>query len=197
MNGGPEIKAALRREIRARVAQLPPAARVAAAGQLCQRVVEWSVWREARTVLLTWSLPDELAVTCLIEAALADGKHVALPGFDPRSDSYVARRMKHHGSDLAAGRYGVMEPRPECPEVPFAALDLMLVPGVAFDPAGNRLGRGRGFYDRMLALTTVAVSCGIGFDEQIVSEVPVEPHDVKLHYVLTPAELFSSRAGSA
>lgn len=197
MNGGHEIKAALRREVRARISMLTPEQRAEASRKMFGRAVAWPVWREARTVLLTWSLPDELAATRLIEAALADGKRVALPGYDAGSGGYVARRIEHPGSDLAAGKYGVREPRPECPDVPFAELDLLLVPGVAFDPAGNRLGRGGGFYDRMLALTTAAVSCGVGFDEQIVSGVPVEPHDVKLHYVLTPAELFSGRAGSA
>ena len=66
------------------------------------------------------------------------------------------------------------------------ALDLVLVPGIAFDIAGNRLGRGRGFYDRMLALSPDAVSCGVGFDGQVVALVPVEPHDVKLHQVWMP-----------
>ena len=64
-------------------------------------------------------------------------------------------------------------------------LDLVLVPGVAFDLQGRRLGRGRGFYDRLLA-DVDGIKCGIAFDEQMVNEVPAGPPDVRLNFILTP-----------
>jgi len=64
-------------------------------------------------------------------------------------------------------------------------LDLALVPGVAFDLNGHRLGRGKGYYDRLLAMLT-GPACGVAFDQQIVSQVPNEPHDVRLSCILTP-----------
>jgi 5-formyltetrahydrofolate cyclo-ligase len=62
---------------------------------------------------------------------------------------------------------------------------LVLVPGVAFDLRGRRLGRGKGFYDRLLA-DAGGLKCGVAFDEQIVTEIPVEPHDVSVDCILTP-----------
>ena len=189
-----EAKAALRREVRARVARLTPEQRGEAADQFFQRVTTWSVWREARTVLLTWSLPDELSATGLIAAALAEGRRVALPGFDAASGQYVAYEVNHHEQDLVPGKFGIREPHPDLLKVFLTELDLVIVPGVAFDATGNRLGRGRGFYDRLLGEASGADFCGIGFDEQIVSRVPVEPHDIQLHYLLTPSRVVTCRA---
>jgi 5-formyltetrahydrofolate cyclo-ligase len=64
-------------------------------------------------------------------------------------------------------------------------LDFILVPGVAFDLSGRRLGRGKGYYDRLLKQTR-GTTCGVAFDEQIVGEIPVEPHDLNVNCILTP-----------
>jgi len=69
--------------------------------------------------------------------------------------------------------------------LPLNRLDLTLVPGVAFDLHGRRLGRGKGIYDQILAAVG-GLTCGITFDEQVVSEVPVEPHDIQVNRILTP-----------
>jgi 5-formyltetrahydrofolate cyclo-ligase len=188
-------KTRLRLLVRARVAALPAAERVKQAQRLSEQVPSFAAWQSAHVVLLFAPLGDEADLWPLVSAALAENKLVALPSFDSASGGYVARQIREVVTDVVVGRFGVREPRAECPVIAFAALDLVLVPGVAFDPAGNRLGRGKGFYDRLLTLTTDAVSCGVGFDEQVVPEVPVEPHDVKLHYVLTPSRCFTGRAG--
>ena len=88
-------------------------------------------------------------------------------------------------ADLATGKFGIREPRSHCGEILLNHLDLALVPGVGFDLKGRRLGRGRGFYDRLLAQIS-GTKCGVGFDEQIVEAIPTEPHDVHLNYILTP-----------
>ena len=124
------------------------------------------------------AIPEENRASESVEVV----RHVVA---DAATGAYVVKRVLS-AADLRPGRFGVLEPGAECPVVPFSALDLVLVPGIAFDRAGNRLGRGRGFYDRMLALSPDAVSCGVGFDGQVVARVPVEPHDVKLHRMWTP-----------
>jgi 5-formyltetrahydrofolate cyclo-ligase len=152
-------------------------------------------WRSARAVLLFVPLADEPAVFPLVAAALSAGKRVALPAFERETGTYQARVITNPETDLITGRFGVPEPRPGCLVVPVATLDFTVVPGVAFTPAGERLGRGLGFYDRMLA-NFRAVSCGVGFEEQIVAELPVEPHDVQLTYVATPAQVWACQSGS-
>ena len=83
--------------------------------------------------------------------------------------------MQHHVSapalDLEPGQFGVLEPRAACPAVPLNALDLILVPGVGFAPDGRRLGRGKGYYDRLLA-GFQGTKCGIAFDWQVAMEIP-------------------------
>lgn len=179
-------KAALRSEVRARIAAMSEERRASESAEVVRHVLADATWTAARSVLLFMPLPDEVRIRPLMDAAWAAGKPVALPASDAASGAYVARRVRS-ADDLRPGRFGILEPDERCPVVPFSALDLVLVPGIAFDRAGNRLGRGRGFYDRMLALGPDAVSCGVGFDGQVVAVVPVEPHDVKLHRVWTPA----------
>ena len=121
----------------------------------------------------------------LLETALADGKIVALPRFDLGTNRYVAHQIKDPVLDVESGKFGIREPKQYCQLVPLNRLDITLVPGVAFDLRGRRLGRGKGFYDQLLAGIS-GKTCGVGFDEQIVAEIPVEPHDIHLNCILTP-----------
>ena len=85
--------------------------------------------------------------------SLAAGKICALPFFDSATKTYSARRVQNLATDIVTGKFGVREPAASCAEIPLEQFDLVLVPGMAFDWNGNRLGRGQGFYDRLLAKT--------------------------------------------
>ena len=93
--------------------------------------------------------------------------------------------MRELSRDLKTGQFGIREPADACPLIPLNRLDFVLVPGVAFDLQGRRLGRGKGYYDRLLAEVR-GKTCGVAFDEQIVEELPLEPHDVLVNCILTP-----------
>jgi 5-formyltetrahydrofolate cyclo-ligase len=101
------------------------------------------------------------------------------------SGRYVVCEIRDADKDILSGQFGIREPVAACAELTLNRLDLILVPGVAFDLHGRRLGRGKGFYDRLLAVVR-GTTCGAAFDEQIVGEIPVEPHDVHLNCILTP-----------
>jgi len=88
--------------------------------------------------------------------------------------------------DLAPGALGISEPTGE--RFPVDAIELILVPALAIDASGNRLGKGRGFYDRVLK-TSVARAVGVVFDGELVDELPVEEHDVSMQYAITPTKL--------
>lgn len=130
-------------------------------------------------------LADELNIWPLLTAALADDKLVALPRFVAGNASYDACQIKNIEIDCQVGRFGIREPKANCAEISLNRLDLVLVPGVGFDLMGRRLGRGKGFYDRLLAQIS-GTKCGVGFDEQIVEAIPTESHDVHLNCILTP-----------
>lgn len=180
-----ESKQAVRRVVRAQLAGLSPQYRAAAAAQLIVTMSSRPEWARAGGVLLFAPLPDELDVWPLVELALAAGKTVALPAFDVDTNSYLARRVLDVTKDIVTGKFGVRECSDACAEVPLKQLDLLLVAGVAFDARGGRLGRGKGFYDRLLAGVR-GTKCGVAFDEQIVDAVPVGPLDIRLNCILTP-----------
>lgn len=180
-----DAKAALRRQIASDVAKIPAAARMEASVQARALLEGQRVWREARTILLFAPLPTELDIWPLLARALVAGKEVSLPRFVAETGRYTACRVQDPESDVQTGRFSILEPNALCPEVPLNRLDFVLAPGVAFDLHGRRLGRGKGFYDQLLAAVR-GTTCGVAFDEQIVREVPVEPHDVYLNCILTP-----------
>jgi 5-formyltetrahydrofolate cyclo-ligase len=180
-----EAKAALRKTIRTALEKISPAMRVSATALLSGRLKEQAIWRNASSVLLFAPLSGEPDIWPLLSDSLAAGKITTLPRFDSATNRYIVCQVKNPSGDISTGRFGIREPTELCSIVPLNRLDFILVPGVAFDLYGRRLGRGKGFYDQLLA-DVRGVTCGVAFDEQIVTEIPVEPHDVRLHCILTP-----------
>lgn len=178
-------KAALRREMRATLQKISPDARHSASAQLCARLKEQSFWRDAASVLFFAPMPDEADVWPLLEETLTGGKVVALPRFDPNDGDYAACRIHNPKGDIVAGQFGIREPRAACAEIALSRLNLVLVPGLAFDLNGRRLGRGRGFYDGMLAQVE-GLKCGIALDEQVRETVPAGARDLPVDFILTP-----------
>jgi 5-formyltetrahydrofolate cyclo-ligase len=148
-------------------------------------LVAQTCWREARSVLFYAPMPAELDVWPLVQAALDAGKVVGLPRFAPALEEYVACGISDPKADIGPGHFGIFEPKAHCAGNELSRVDLILVPGLAFDLDGRRLGRGKGFYDQLLA-GLPGFTCGVTFDEQVVEEVPVESHDIQLDCVLTP-----------
>jgi 5-formyltetrahydrofolate cyclo-ligase len=178
-------KAALRVEMRSVLKGINAHQRIQDSLRACALLEKQNVWRRAARVLCYAPRTDELDIAPLIDAALADRKMVALPRFDAETGTYQARRIDCAVSQLPPGYSGIREPSAECPVVPLDQLDLVLVPGLAFSLGGCRLGRGRAFYDRILAGVR-GRKCGLGFEEQIRHSIPVESHDVLLDCLVTP-----------
>ncbi|MGA2787538.1 MAG: 5-formyltetrahydrofolate cyclo-ligase [Verrucomicrobiota bacterium] len=177
-------KAALRKQIRAALGNISPAVRAVKSIDLCERLKPQL--RSARTILFFAPLPGEIDVWPLLEEMVPAGKTAALPRFDPVTQTYRARRVEIPAGEIVSGKFGVREPAAGCVEIPLEKFDLVLVPGVAFDLSGNRLGRGKGFYDQLLAKIS-GVKCGVGYDFQLLEKIPAEPHDAKVDFVITPA----------
>jgi 5-formyltetrahydrofolate cyclo-ligase len=180
-----ESKQTIRNQMRAALTAIPRSSREEFSRQAVRRLCHQAVWRDAGAVLLFAPMADEIDIWPLAQEALASGKILALPGYQPTTGAYAPRRVGNLVEDLAVGPYGIREPNPSCPELPLKQLDFILVPGLAFDPCGRRLGRGKGFFDRLLAAVR-GTTCGVAFDVQILAEIPVEPHDVHLNCILTP-----------
>jgi 5-formyltetrahydrofolate cyclo-ligase len=178
-------KQELRSEIRVALKTFSSEKRAADSAKARAILLQQNFWKSARAILFFAPLPEELDVWPLVETALIEGKIVALPRFDAGTNRYVAHQIQDAACDVESGKFGIREPKHYCPSVPLNRLDFSLVPGVAFDLRGRRLGRGKGFYDQLLAGIS-GKTCGVGFDEQIIAEIPVEPHDIHLNCILTP-----------
>lgn len=180
-----EAKQALRRQVRAALTRMEPEERAAASAQARDLLTAQALWKTAQWVLFFAPLPGELDVWPLLSEALSLAKRVALPRFVPETRSYEPCQILDPKLDLHIGQYGIREPRNRCLPLPSPRLDVILVPGVAFDLQGRRLGRGKGYYDQLLK-GLGGTRCGVAFDQQILDEIPVEPHDVRVGCVLTP-----------
>ena len=135
----------------------------------------------AKTVMLYSSLPDEVRTAAFIEK-WRNSKRIILPTVV--GDDIVPVELTSD-TEFAVGDFNILEPQNR----PYTdGYDLIVVPGVAFDPTGNRLGRGRGYYDRFLLQHKNVAKIGICFDFQMVEQVPTEPNDIRMDSVLTLPE---------
>jgi 5-formyltetrahydrofolate cyclo-ligase len=170
----------LRRELRKKLAAMNSGGRDAAARVIVENILALAAWRAARSVLLFAPLPPEPDIGPLLPAALAAGKQVFYPRVTGSDLEICAVRSP---DDLRPGAFGILEPV-TVSAPPLTVIDLALVPGLGFDAEGHRLGRGRGYYDRLLA-GTGALTVGVGFHCQRIEKIPVESHDVRLDLVVT------------
>ena len=178
-------KAGLRQQVRQRLKALTPQQREAASLQINARLRQQAIWSSAGSILFFAPLPAEPDIWPLLEEALLAGKTVALPRFSLETQSYIACVVRNPQTDLQSGQFRIRESGLSCPEFPLNRLDLVLVPGVAFQSDGCRLGRGKGYYDRLLAAVR-GTKCGVAFDEQIVGAIPVGPLDIRVNCIVTP-----------
>jgi 5-formyltetrahydrofolate cyclo-ligase len=187
---GPALHEA-KRELRAAVLAardaLPPRLRAAASEAITARVLALPEYAAASTVLLTLPFRSEWDTRPVVEAALAAGKRVVLPRVDTALRVLTLHRVEDLARDVAAGYCGIPEPRVTTPVVAPDGVSFALVPGVAFDTRGRRLGYGGGYYDRLLPLLPAGVPrVGCAYDVQIVAAVPAALHDATVDVVVTP-----------
>jgi 5-formyltetrahydrofolate cyclo-ligase len=180
-----DAKVALRRRLREQLRRVSAAEWLAAREGAGALLARQPVWREAGCILFFAPLAEEIDLWPLLESALRSGRRVALPRYRPSADGYEAALLVNPATQIVRGRFGIREPKADCPALPLNQLDLALVPGVGFDCRGRRLGRGRGFYDRILA-AVVGVRCGVALDSQVLPVIPQEAHDQALDCIVTP-----------
>jgi 5-formyltetrahydrofolate cyclo-ligase len=189
----PARKAVLRRTILARRSRVPASERAAAASAVAERVVAHPIVAGARTVLAFASFGAEVPTDELLERLLDRNVKLFLPYVSEEGAMDVAAIASLN--DLVPGYRGIREPRERAP-VARADIDVAVVPGVAFDQAGNRLGHGGGFYDRYLfELPRRVPRIGVCFDLQVVKDVPASEHDEPVDYVVTERRTIECERG--
>lgn len=178
-------KARIRRKMRSALARLSSSAKSDAAA-LVGRLLSSDEFGRAQFIGMYVPIAKwEIDVTGAISAGLDQGKNIALPRWSEAAEEYEFAAIKQW-SQLSPGRFGILEPGAKCPKVKGNFLDAVFVPGLAFSLDGGRLGRGGGFYDRLLQ-DVRSVRCGIAYECQLLDSLPLDPWDQKMERILTPS----------
>lgn len=139
-------------------------------------------WNTSKNILFYNSLPDELQTTRQLEDNNHD-KNIFLP----RVNGSTLDILRYDADNMHIGAFNINEPSGHN-TTDIEAIDLVIVPGVAFDKNGNRLGRGKGYYDSLLS-NCRAIKIGVCYDFQLLDNIPAENHDVKMDIIITPKYL--------
>ncbi len=144
-------------------------------------------FKKAKVVMFYVSLKDEVNTIFMIDEALKMGKRVCVPVVLMEEKRLIAGEIKNRQEDLENQHFGIYQPKHDrVKEVPLEDIDLVVVPGIAFDKNNLRLGRGHGYYDRFLCcLPSKAKTIGLAFDFQVVENLPRKPHDIPVTKTIT------------
>ncbi len=188
------MKKRLRTDIRTKLEAIPAAEALSRSRHAAANLVALRAFRDARAIMLYLTIPGEADTAPIARAAWKAGKIVLAP-----KACGVSKRMKpvvciEHDEDLFHPHHGLRQPAGN-ETIALDEIDLIIVPALAFDPKGNRLGRGGGFYDRFLAEPDLrAVTVGYAFAEQIIPNVPMHDNDRPVDIVVTDRDVFGSVA---
>lgn len=184
-------KDAMRKSVLANCRFMPLERRATQSDEVCTRLRRMPDINRASVAMYYKADAFEVDVGPVIRKLWSRGTQVCVPRVDWASKRMSAALVTDFNRDLGPGKHGIWQPAAHCPEVSPEQIDVVLVPGIAFDSTCARLGRGAGFYDRFLADPRVrAVKIGVAFDEQIVDTVPMDRWDVRLDAVVTPTRVF-------
>lgn len=188
------MKRTIRKEVMQKRLEMTKEDVAARSQAIAAKVFSLPAFAAAGMIMAYVPFRNEVDTSPIILQALAQGKRVVIPISDLEHKRLIPSELLDYPGDLTEGTYGIMEPKSDCvrPRDP-REIDLVLVPGVAFDRRGNRLGYGAGFYDRFLEnlpqVTTVALAYGI----QVLDNAYPEPHDHPVHYLVTETEVIDCR----
>ena len=162
---------------------MPDILRTKKSSDICVRIIDWSVFQRAQTVMCYTPFGSEADISAVMMYIIESGKTLLLPVTTSKDGDMVAVRVDSIDS-LRAGNFGIMEPA-LCNIAPQESIDLILVPGLAFNHDGYRVGYGKGYYDRFLPRCVNAVTTGICYDVQICDVVFQSEFDIAVRYVIT------------
>ena len=177
-------KKELRREMLARRRVFSTAKRTAASREICTRAADFPALKEAQTIMLYASTAEEIDLYPLMEQLLTEGRRIALP--EIVGSGVMEARVLPAMDALTPGAFGILTPDPARGDrISPEEIDVIIVPGAAFDADGGRLGLGGGYYDRFLPRAPRAVRLVLAYDVQIVPHVPMSAQDVRVDAILS------------
>ena len=182
-----EKKSEIRQETLARRDAMSDESRAEKSGTIMNSLFEFANFIEARTVLFYINSGSEVITEAMIDKSLRHEKVVGLPWIDKKEGRILPLKIDDLDQDVKPGYRGLREPIPQrCKVIPVETIDLSIIPGIAFDERGGRIGHGTGFYDRFIPTLDVTTrKVALAFECQIVSQIPMEPHDRYIDIIIT------------
>ena len=180
-------KSEVRRKTLARRDALSDKVRSEKSKAVMERLLKFANFLEARIVLFYMNSGSEVITEATIRKALEHEKIVALPLIDQKERQIVPLKIDDLDRDIRSGYRGIREPIPQrCKVIPVKHVNLAIVPGIAFDERGGRIGYGTGFYDQFIPRLDVTTrKVALAFECQIVPQIPMEPHDRYVDIIVT------------
>lgn len=182
-----EKKKKIRKELLRKLKEHKEEDRSKKSSEIRKKLFSLREFLKAKTVLFYLSLDDEVDTMRMIKDCMKQGKQVAVPVIEKEGRRIIPSLLKDVDAELSCGPYGICHPKKDyIRPLSLESIDLVVVPGLAFDRAGNRLGRGHGYYDRFLSrLPKDVPTVGLAFDFQMLDDFPpLEPHDLSVTTVL-------------
>ena len=184
-------KKILRKQISSVKKLIPLEEKIRRSDAVMERLLEHPEYKKSKKILFYWSMDDEVFTKQTVIQAYDEGKEVYLPVVE--GDNLRIRLFEGAAAMVAGESFAIPEPSDDSPEVFIDDIDLVVVPGVAFDAQCSRMGRGKGYYDRLLSAATQEgrpYTIGVCFDFQLVPKVPVEECDKPLDCVISETSLY-------
>ena len=174
-------KKMVRQRIKRLISVMTPEQKATQSAAIWERLEQAEAFRNSTDILIYWSMDDEVQTPAFIEKWTATGKRFYLPSI--QGDDLIVKRFTGTSNLTPGEGFSIPEPTGE-PVADLSHITLVIVPGRAFDRDGNRMGRGRGFYDRLLPQLPHAVKAGVCFDCQKLPSVPTDDNDIKMDFII-------------
>ena len=180
--------------MKAKLAAMSPEAISTKSLSASKKLIALREYRDAQALMLYLSIPQEVDTAEIALHAWAHAKTVLAPKVNWAQRHMLAMRIHSFDDEMVCSAFGIREPA-DGTVWPVEEIDLIIVPALAYDRTGGRLGRGGGFYDRFLSGPGVrAVTCGLGFEVQVVDELPTQKHDYPVDMLVTDREVLEFRS---
>lgn len=184
------IKKSIRKEISALKKEIPLEKKIERSAPIIDKLEKHPEFIKAQNILFYWSMNDEVHTHIAVQRCAAH-KNIFLPVV--YGEDLLIKRFNGVETLVAGESFAIPEPSVDAEETLIENIDLVVVPGVAFDRHGGRMGRGKGFYDRMFSKVTnkeqTPIKIGVCFDFQLINLVPKEPHDELMNTIITESEI--------
>ena len=156
-------------------------------------IFKMSEFKESNIILFYVSYGSEVSTHQMIKQCLSNGKRIIVPKVNYSKNSLLLSEL-NSWEHLEKGAYNILEPKSEhLKEINVELIDLMFIPGIVFDFFGNRIGHGKGYYDRLLNSKHKALHVGLAYELQMVEDMPVETHDVKVDRIITEKRVINCK----